>query len=127
MTGFAFVIIEEIEATNFVRTIIGAITSTDTTIVSHRVEALVVVNRGVRRTNRFARCGFAVLTCHTHESHLWVFRNRRTCFITTVKEVTIEANPMHATTLQHLVASHDWNIIFRLTCCDASIATSTGI
>ena len=47
-------VIQVIEATHLVRTVVAAISSSDTAVVNHVVEAFVAVNRRGNRTNRFA-------------------------------------------------------------------------
>ena len=68
-----------------------------------------------------------MLTGNTHKGDLRIFRNRRANLVTSIKEITVETNPVHTTSFQDLVATHYGNVIFRLTSRDAGIATRAGV
>lgn len=68
------VVIEVIESPNFIRTVVGTISSSNTTIISHRIDALLGVHSGCNRTNLLARGRFAVSTCHRLHHNLRIKR-----------------------------------------------------
>src|SRR5205814_7883857 len=79
-----FVVIEKVEAPDLVRTVVRAVTGADATIVSHHVQPLLVMARGVDRADVFARRGFAMLAKHRLHDHLRLFG--------TAGEIAVDAN-----------------------------------
>ena len=61
---FGVGVVEEVKATYFVRTVVAAITRTDTAVVNHVVKAFATVNGRRDRTNRLARSVLTVVTGH---------------------------------------------------------------
>ena len=53
---------EEVETSDLIRTVVRAITCSDTAVVNHVVKALGTVNRSMHRTHNLARSLFALLT-----------------------------------------------------------------
>ena len=123
----ALVEIKEVEAANLIWAVVRAIAGTDTTVVRHGVETLVVMDGGVGGADGLARGGFAMLAGDTHKRDLRVFRDGVAGLLAAVEEVAVQADPMHVTSLQHLMAADDRNIILGLTGGHASVATRAGI
>src|SRR5690606_4770340 len=108
------VVIEEVEAADLIRTIVRAITSADTTVVGHRVEAFLIVDSGVDRAYRFAGREFAVLAGHRLKRNLRILGDHRIAgaaegrsFQFSVRVVTIQADPVHLATAQDLILADD--------------------
>src|SRR5262249_42200465 len=110
-------------------TVIRAITGADATVVGHDIQSFFAVNRGVDRTNGFARRIFAVLTHHWLVHHLRIFRRLALVLIETMlaSEITIDPHPMHGPAMGDLQFANDRHVVFGLASDDARAAASTNI
>src|SRR6266446_2154396 len=91
---------QEIEAPNFVWTVIRAVSGTDTAVINHVVQALRTVNRGMHRAHRLAWRVFTMHTRHRHE-----IRPFRTIFVGTTM-IAVYAQPVHFTPALNLFFAH---------------------
>src|SRR5574343_354347 len=67
------VVSEPVESSYFIRAVVRAIFSTDTTVISHLVETFRTVGGSEYRTNRFAWRLTAMLTHHWLVNHFHIF------------------------------------------------------
>ena len=111
-----FIEIEVVEPTNFEGTVIGTVTSSNATVVGHRIDAFVRVHGCRNWANLFTRCRFAV-----HAGNR-LLNDIRVLFGSL--EVTVDTQPMHLAALDHLLATDNRNIVFALASNHAGIASS---
>ncbi|CAD77715.1 hypothetical protein-transmembrane prediction [Rhodopirellula baltica SH 1] len=110
-----FVVIEVVEAANFVGAVVRTVPRADAAVVGHRVETFVCVNRRRDGANLFARCGFAV---HAGDrflndvSNVWI-----------ALEVAVDSQPMHFAAVADLFFADDRHVVFALTSNHAAVAT----
>ena len=71
-TDLALVPVEEVKATDLVRTVVRAVASTHAAIIRHRVETRSVVYRRIDWANLLTRRILTVLTHHAHVRHLHI-------------------------------------------------------
>src|ERR1044071_104746 len=139
-TGAAFVIIKEVKATDFIRTIIGAITRSDTAIIDHQIKAFLVVDGGIDRTNVFARSRFAVLAHHWLSDDLRVINpGLELLFVIRIeglKEilffgaggiVAVYPEPVHFAAAPDLILTNDRDVVLTLASHDTSSAADTKV
>ena len=84
-------IISPVEATHFIRTVVGAISRTNATVISHLVNAFAAVVGSCYRANVFARRIVTVLAKHRLKNNS--FKIIRILFIG--NKIAIDAQPMH--------------------------------
>ena len=72
---------------------------------------------GFNGTDVFARSFLAVLAEHWLRHVHWRLR-----YVTPFAQITIDAQPMHLTALEHVVLADDRNVVFRLAGDGASAA-----
>ena len=109
-----FVVVEVIETANFKRTVVGTVTSTDATVVSHRIDAFLRVNRRRDRANLFTRSRFAV---HAGNRLLNDVR-----VVLVALEIAVNSQPVHFAAIKHLFAANNRHVVFALTSHHASTA-----
>jgi len=114
--------VHPVEVTYFVRAVVSAIFSTDTTVVSHLVQALAAVIGSRYRTNVFARGVIAMLTQHRLEYRLYAIR-----IFGHASKITVDTQPVHFMRFQHMFFTHYRNIVFCLATHHTSTATDTSI
>src|SRR5690606_35212729 len=86
--------IEEVETAHLVRTVVGAVTGTHTTVVGHRVQALAIVYGRIDRAHTLTWSQFTMLTANRHDRHLRVFGHLEHIRLTTGK-ITVQTYPVH--------------------------------
>ena len=117
VVAFALVEVEPVEATNLVRTVVGAIPRADAAVVGHGVDALFVVNRRVDRADAFAGGRLAVLAEHRLNRHLRILGSQLRVHIgiRIVAVVAVDAHPEHLAATGHLILADDGDVVLALT------------
>src|ERR1051326_374798 len=123
----ALVVIEKVESPDLVRTVIRAITSANAPVINHDVEAFLVVNGGVDRTNVLTWRGFTMLAKHWLRYDLRVINPFLELLIVFNFEsseafmllrrggiVAVDAQPVHFASAKNLRATDNRNIVFAL-------------
>src|SRR5215471_72982 len=125
----ALIVIEEIEAADLKRAIVRAITGADATVVGHHVHAVFAVDRGIARTNRFARRVLAVLAHHRLMDHLGIFRILAVVLVELflARVVAIDPQPVHRAPVLDLQFSDDRNVVLGLARDHARAATGANV
>ena len=121
--GFAEtgVVIEPVEATNLVGTVVRAEARADAPVVNHLVETIGAVHGRFNRTDVLARRLLAVLTQHG----LWgQLRRLGGPFIGA--RVPIDAQPVHLASLANVVGADHRHVVLRLACNGARSAANAG-
>ena len=106
-------VVQVVKATDFVRTVVTAVTSTDTAVVNHVVQAFVRVNGRGNRTNGFARSVFAVVTSYRLVNDLVVV----VFFLVVVgvqvaTVVAVDANPMQLAASPNFCFADNRDVVF---------------
>jgi hypothetical protein len=68
-----------------------------------------------------------MLTGDAHEGDLRIRGDLVAGLLATVEEIAVEANPLHVTSLENLVATNHGDVVLCLTRGHASVATRAGI
>ena len=125
----SLVVIEIIEAAHFEWAVVRAIARPDTAVVSHDVEAVLAVNGGVDRTNRFAGRVLAVLTHHRLMHHLGVLRPVAVVLVERfrAREITVDPDPMHGAAMAGLQLAYDRDVVLGLAGDHARAATGAHV
>ena len=112
-------VVEEVETTNFVWTVVAAVTRSDTAVVNHVVQTFATVNRCGNRANRFARSVLTVVTGDGLVNDDFVIRLSSVFVVKVVAVVAVDANPVHLATTPNFCSTHNGNVVFSLAACDA--------
>ena len=112
-------VVEEIETSHLIWTIVGAEARADAAVVDHYVEAFRVVHCRAHGTDVLAGSLFTVHAQHRLEEALGR--------LGLSFEISINAQPMHLALVEHLSFADYGNVVFRLTGDDASVAADTAI
>src|SRR5690606_36347848 len=115
-----------VESSHFVRTVVCAVAGTDTTVISHLVEAFGAMRSSRHGTNCLTRCIVTLLTHHRHEGHLWIlgglFQPSKVIFRCVAAVVLVYSDPMHFPAISHFGFSYYRHVVFSL----ASDSTSAA-
>lgn len=122
------VVVEVVESPYFVRAIVRTVPSSNTTVVSHRIDPLFGVHCCRDRADLLARCCLAVCTGHGLHDHLGIDRvlepRLRFRWINIRLEVPVDSQPMHLTTTDDLLFANDRDVVLSLASHHARVATS---
>ena len=116
---FKVAVQEEIEATNFIGTVIRTVAGANAAIVGHVIEPFVAMGCRMNGTNQLARSIFALHARHRLMIHLGIVQR---AFV-----VTIDANPMHLPTAQDFLLTYHRAVIFGDASDDAGIAADARV
>ena len=108
------VVVEVIESPYLERTVVGAVTGPDATVVRHRIDPFLGMNRGSDRANLFTGSRFAVHAGHRLLHDVGVFL--------VSLEIAVDTQPVHLTTIEHLFTTNNRDIVLALTGDHAGIA-----
>src|SRR5687768_14282569 len=101
-------IIGPVKTTYFKRTVISAISCTDTTVISHLVDTFRTVIGSSHRTNILTRSIITMLTHHRLKYH--TFQIIRIFFIT--YKVAVNTQPVHIMVAKYLTLTNNGHIVF---------------
>ena len=119
----AVVVVEVVEASHLVRTVVGAVPRADAAVVHHGVEAFFVVHGGGHRTHLLARCIFTLHASDRLDGHLVELIAINLAIGFAERVVPVQTQPVHFAAAKHLVFADDRNVVFRLTRHNARGAT----
>ena len=119
----AVVVVEVVEASHLVRTVVGAVPRADAAVVHHGVEAFFVVHGGGHRTHLLAGA-----FSHCMQVTGWMATLSELIAIDLAigfaeRVVPVQTQPVHFAAAKHLVFADDRNVVFRLTRHNARGAT----
>src|SRR5574343_1068936 len=115
-------IISPVKATYFIRTVVRAITGTDTTVIGHLVQTFAAVVGSGYRTNVLTWSVVAMLTKHWLENRLNAIG-----IVHITAEITVDTHPVHFVETQHLVLTYYENVVLCCTSYATSTATHAGV
>src|SRR6185312_15389842 len=112
-------VVEEIEASDLVRTVVGAEPRADAAVIDHDIDALRIMHCRVHRADHFARCVLALHARHRLKHELWALERT---FV-----VPVDAQPVHLTIARDLYPADHRTVVFGLAGRDAGVAADAGI
>ena len=115
-------IIGPVKTTNFIRTVIGTIPCTNTTVISHLVQTFTAMVGSGNRANVFAWRVIAMLAKHGLENSLNAIR-----IVGVTAEVTVDTQPCHIVKTQYLTFTYNRYIVFCCTGYHTGAATKTTV
>ena len=116
--GMIIGVLKEVEASDFVRAVVGTKARAHATVIDLKVQTFVIVNSGFNRANEFAR---SVLAMHAWHGHMIKFG-----VIQGAAVVSIDADPVHLAIASDLIFADYGNVIFNFTRDEAGVATNAG-
>src|SRR6267142_516013 len=96
-------VLQEVEAADLVRTVVGAVARPDAAVVDHVVEPLAAVAGGADRADHLAR---RLLALHAHDRLVVRVRVVGAPFV-----VAVDAEPLHLAPATHLVLADDRDVV----------------
>jgi len=112
----------KVEAADFVRAVVLAVARADAAIVDHLVGPVRRVNGRRDRTYRLTRRVLAVLAHDRLREHLGIV-----VALLLAHVIAVVANPVHVSTIAHLLLAHHLHVVFARARHDAGVAPGTGI
>ena len=112
-------IISPVKTAYFIRTVIGTISCTNTTVISHLVNPFAAMVGCRNRANIFTRSIITMLAKHRLKNNIRIFR--------ITGKIPVDTKPMHIMIPGYFIFTYNRNIIFSMTGNYAGAATGTGI
>src|SRR5688572_11720335 len=124
-------IFKPVKATDFVRTVVSTIPCTNTSVVSHLIQAFTAMRCRCDRANSFAWCIVAMLAKHGLKYNFRIFACLLDAFPIVGRRVaaivTIDSQPVHFPSSDNFVTTYKCNVVLDVTGYDTGAATDTRI
>ena len=132
MTFLTFIVIKKIEAANFIWAVVGTVTCANTSIVSHCVQALFILDGCINWANRLTGSLIALLAHHAMKAYLYIIWDlhliRFPIFsVSIVGKISVNSHPMHFPSTKNLILAHNRNVVFTLTGDYAGVTANTSV
>src|SRR5690606_12002093 len=124
-------VFKPVEPSYFIRTVVGTISCSDTSVVCHLIEPFRTVRSSYHRTNRLTWRIVTVLTSHWLEGHFGIIRSYFQFLIGFGSFwraiIPVNSDPGHLPSVQHFLLTYYCHVVFHLTGNGTGTASYAGV